>query len=173
MEFQQKALFFGSSKQTPGLRDGEHTLLTEYIATFCQFILTNQRKHFVDKKIDIRITFSRILRWQSMCTQEGGNNIHPLVFIIIQTAHDFQLQQFGLAIEPVTTLALNRGNPHRAHLSQKTFRFGTHLYKVQLTGCFHCAGNSSPTLHNGHIAFTFQPPGELFGTLATKNKMGM
>ena len=118
-------------------------------------------------------TFSRILRWQSMCTQEGGNNIHPLVFIIIQTAHDFQLQQFGLAIEPVTTLTLNRGNPHRAHLSQKTFRFGTHLYKVQLTGCFHCAGNSSPTLHNGHIAFTFQPPGELFGTLATKNKMGM
>ena len=108
-----------------------------------------------------------------MRTEKSGNDVHPLVFVIIQAAHHTELQQLGFFVQPVSAFALDGGHSHSAHLFQKSFRLAAQLDKVALTGGFHRTDNTAATLHNGHIAFAPQPPGKLFGTLPAKDEMRM
>ena len=108
-----------------------------------------------------------------MRAQKRRNDVHTLVLVIVQTAHHTELQQLGFLVQAVAALALDGGNSHSAHLLQEALCLGAQLDKVALTRSFHRTDNAAATLHNGHIALAFQPPGEFLGTFPAKHEVRM
>ena len=93
-----------------------------------------------------------------MCAKKSGNDVHPLVLVIVQAAHDAELQQLGLLVQAVTAFSLDGGHSHDAHLLQEALRLAAQLDEVAVAGGSHCADNASSALHNGHVAFALQAP---------------
>ena len=173
MEFQAQTIFLGSLQQTARLFDRENALFAEDITKLGQFVFGNARQDVTDKKIEVFIRTSLIFLGYGMRTQKSGYNIYPLMLVIIQATHDFELQKLRFLIQSVAALAFYGRNTHITHLLQKTFGFGTELNKTTFAGGLYSAYNATTTLHNRHIAFPLQSPGELLGTFTTKYKVGM
>ena len=173
MEFQAQTIFLGGLQQTAGLLDGENALFAEYITKLSQFVLGNARQDITDNEIKVFVRTSLIFLGYGMRTQKSGYNIYPLMLVIIQATHDFELQKLRFLIQSVAALTFYGSNTHITHLLQKTFGFGAELNETTFAGGFHSAYNATTTLHDRHIAFSFQPPGKFFGTFATKYKVGM
>jgi len=173
MEFQAQTIFLGSLQQTAGLLDRKNALFAENIAKLRQFVLGNARQDVTNNEIEVFVRASLIFLGYSVRPQKSGYNIHPLMLVVIQATHNFKLQKFRFLIQSVAALAFYGSNPHTAHLLQKTFGFRAKLNKTTFASGFHSAYNATATLHNRHIAFSFQPPGKFFGTFATKYKVGM
>ena len=173
MEFQAQTIFLGSLQQTAGLLDGENALFAEDITKLGQFVFGNARQDVTDNEIKVFVRTSLIFLGYGMRTQKSGYNIYPLMLVIIQATHDFELQKLRFLIQSVAALAFYGSNPHITHLLQKTFGFGAELNKTTFAGGLYSAYNATTTLHDRHIAFSFQSPGELFGTFATKYKVSM
>ena len=171
VEFQCQSHFTGGGQQAAGLSDREHALLAKDIAKLCQPVLNNGGHDFTDNEIHVIVRASIVFLRHCMRAQKRRNDVHTLVLIIVQTAHHTELQQLGFLVQAVAALALDGGNSHSAHLLQEALCLGAQLDKVALTRSFHRTDNAAATLHNGHIALAFQPPGEFFGTFPAKHEV--
>jgi hypothetical protein len=173
VEFQCQSHFTGGGQQAAGLSDREHALLAKDIAKLCQPVLNNGGHDFTDNEIHVIVRASIVFLRHCMRAQKRRNDVHTLVLVIVQTAHHTELQQLGFLVQAVAALALDSGNSHSAHLLQEALCLGAQLDKVALTRSFHRTDNAAATLHNGHIALAFQPPGEFLGTFPAKHEVRM
>ena len=173
VEFQCQSHFTGGGQQAAGLSDREHALLAKDIAKLCQPVLNNGGHDFTDNEIHVIVRASIVFLRHCMRAQKRRNDVHTLVLVIVQTAHHTELQQLGFLVQAVAALALDSGNSYSAHLLQEALCLGAQLDKVALTRSFHRTDNAAATLHNGHIALAFQPPGEFLGTFPAKHEVRM
>ena len=65
----------------------ENALLAKDIATLCQFIGTDKRKHFTNQEVDVFVASSCIFFGKGMGTEEGGDYIDTFMLGVVQATH--------------------------------------------------------------------------------------
>ena len=146
MELQRQSHITSGSQQAAGLPDGEHALLAKDIAKLCQPVLNDGGHHFANDEIHIIVRTPDILLRHCMCAKKSGNDVHPLVLVIVQAAHDAEVNvkllqsDFSIDTAPMEQLieALRRAE---AEVADKYFpndadavaKYETYTQTVQVT----------------------------------------
>ena len=112
-----------------------------------------------------------IFRGNGMSSQISRHDIDRM--FLVEVCHYTQLHQFGFEIKTISTLPFHRRYAHVQHFVEPFITDTPQLLEITFTGGIDRIDYTTATLHDRHIAVAFQPPGKLFFTITTENKMGM
>ena len=161
----------GGGEQAARLLDGEDPFLAEHVAELGQAVRLHLGHYFADEEIHILVRASLIFFGYGVCAEEGGDDVHAAVLVVVQAAHHLELQQFRFLVQSVAALALHGGDAHLRHAFQQVFGTGAQLDVVAGAGGPDGADDASAAAHDVHVAVSPQAPAELLGPFSAEDEV--